>query len=106
MLAPEITPQVYDLPRAQADQHQHGQIAEPLHTLVGALVGIAQLLLPRTQVIHLGDDLANDFLDAAELGLDRLELFAGLDGGPVFRVGADVDVEFDVARRIQVAGGL
>lgn len=106
MLAPEITPQVHDLPCAQTDQHQHGQVAKPLDALVGALVGVPQLLLACAQVVHLGDDLADDFLDAAEFGFDGLELLAGLDGGPVLCVGADVDVEFDMARGVQVTGGL
>lgn len=106
MLAPEITPQVDDLPGTQANQHQHGQISKPLYTVVCALICVPQLLLPGAQVVHLGDDLADDFFKTAEFGLNRLELLTSLDGGPVLGVGADIDVEFNVAGGVQVAGGL
>jgi hypothetical protein len=49
------------------------------------------------------DDLGGELLDAAQLGLDGLELLGGLDGGPVLCVGANVDVELDCA---EVDGGL
>lgn len=103
MLAPEIAPQVHDLPRAQTNQHAHGQVSEPLYAIVRALVGIPQLLFPRAQVVHLRDNLADNLLDASQLGFDGLELLAGLDGGPVLCVGADVDVELDVAGGVEVA---
>ena len=106
MLAPEIAPQVDDLPGTQADQHEHGQIAEPLHTVVGALVCISKLLLPCAQVVHLGNDLGDDLFKTAQFCLDRLELLASLDGGPVLSVGADVNVEFNVTGGVQVARGL
>lgn len=51
------------------------------------------------------DDFASKFLDAAQVGLDGLELLVGLDGGPVLGVGANVDVELDVTGgRGRVAG--
>jgi hypothetical protein len=57
-------------------------------------------LLSCAEVFHLGDKLASDFLDAAELSLNRLELLGGLDGGPVLGVGADVDIELNMAGRV------
>lgn len=97
MLGPEVRAQVHNLPPPQPDEQPRGGHAEPLDARVGALVGVAQLLLAGAQVVHLADDLAGELFDAAELGLDGLELLGGLDGGPVFGVGADVDVEFDGA---------
>lgn len=97
MLGPEVGPQVHDLPHPQRHQQKGGAEAEPLDAVVGALVGVSQLLLARPQVVHLADDLGDHLLDAAEVGLDGLQLLGGLDGGPVLRVGADVDVEFHVA---------
>lgn len=97
MLRPKIRPQIHHLPRPQPDQHPHSPVRKPLHPLIGALVGIAQLLLPRAQVVHLGHDLGDQFLHAAQLRLDGFEFLLRLDRGPVARVGADVDVEFDVA---------
>lgn len=44
------------------------------------------------------DDFLSQLLDTAQLGLDRLELLGGLDGAPVFGVGANVNIELDVAR--------
>lgn len=97
---PEISPQVDDLPRTQADQHAYGPERKPLHPLIRALVGIPQLLLAVLHVFHLADDLLYQLFDASQLRLDRLQLLARLYRGPVFRVGADVDVELDVAVRI------
>lgn len=57
-------------------------------------------MLSGAEVLHLGDKLAGDFLDAAELSLNRLELLGGLDGGPVLGVGADVDIELNMAGRV------
>lgn len=98
MLGAEVSTQVHDLPRPQANEQPRRGHAEPLDARVGALVGVAQLLLAAAQVVHLADHLARQLFNAAELGLDGLELLGGLDGGPVLGVGADVDVEFDGAR--------
>lgn len=57
-------------------------------------------MLSCAEVFHLSDKLASDFLDAAELSLNRLELLGGLDGGPVLGVGADVDIELNMAGRV------
>jgi hypothetical protein len=97
MLGPEVSPQVHNLPSSQANEHTHGTECKPLHPLVGALVGITQTLLTRTEVIHLCDNVGDHLLDAAEVGLDRLELLLRLDGGPVAGVGADLDIEIDFA---------
>ena len=97
MLRPEIRAQVHNLPHPQANQQKGGAHAEPLDAVVGALVGVAQGLLAGAQVVHLADHLGDHLLDAAQLRLDGLELLGGLDGGPVLGVGADVDVELDVA---------
>ena len=97
---PEVRPQVQDLPDPEHDQDKGGAEPEPLDSVVGALVGVAQLLLPRPQVVHLAHDLGDHLLHTAKVGLDRLELLGGLDRGPVLRVGADVDVELDVAGRV------
>jgi hypothetical protein len=97
MLGPEVSAQVHDLPNPQGDQQERSAQAEPLDAAVCALVGVAQGLLAGSQIIHLGDDLGGQLLDAAQLRLDGLELLFGLDGGPVLGVGANVDVELDVA---------
>ena len=85
------------MPAPEADEEHGGANAEVLDAAVGALVGVAQLLLAGAQVIHLADDFGHHLLDAAQLRLDGLELLGGLDGRPVLGVGADVDVELDVA---------
>lgn len=100
---PEVCPQVHDLPAPEADQQQGCAEAEPLDAGVGALVGVAQLLLARAQVLHLVDDLGQHLLDAPQLGLDGLELLVGLDGGPVLGVGANVDVELNVPEAVAAA---
>lgn len=97
MLGPEVRPQVHNLPCPQNNEQPGRSDAEPLDTVVCALVGVAQLLLALAQVVHLADDLGGELLDAAQLGLDGLELLGGLDGGPVLCVGANVDVELDGA---------
>jgi hypothetical protein len=98
MLGSEVGPQVHDLPSPEADQQHGGADAKPLDARVGALVRVPQLLLACAEVVHLGDDLGDGLLDAAEVGLDGLQLLGGLDGGPVLGVGTDVDVELNVAR--------
>jgi hypothetical protein len=54
-------------------------------------------VLARAEIVHLAVDLGDELLDAAQLGLDGLELLGRLDRRPVLCVGADVDVELDVA---------
>jgi hypothetical protein len=54
-------------------------------------------LLTRTQVLHLGHDIGNHLLNAAEVCLNGLELLLRLDAVPVAGVGANVDVKFDGA---------
>ena len=103
MLTPEIRPQIHNLPSPQPHQHRHSSKSKPLDPLVRALIRIPQLLLATAQIIHFRNDLAHDFLDATEFGFDGLQLLAGLDCGPVFGVGADVNVEFDVAGRVRAA---
>lgn len=102
---PEVRPQVQDLPDPEHDQDEGGAEPEPLDPVVGALVGVAQLLLARPQVVHLAHDLGDHLLHTAKVRLDRLELLGGLDRGPVLCVGADVDVEFDVAGRVAKVPG-
>lgn len=97
MLGAEVGAQVEDLPGPEANQQPGGQDAEPLDAGVCALVGVAQLLLAVAQVLHLVDNLARELLDAAQVGLNGLELLVGLDRVPVLGVGTDVDVELDVA---------
>ena len=53
MLGTEVGAQVHDLPGPEADEQPGGGDAEPLDAVVGALVGIAQLLLALAQVVHL-----------------------------------------------------
>lgn len=103
MLAPEICAQVYNLPCSERYQHSHSEECKPLHTLVGALICVPQLLLSPPQVIHLLHNLADDFFDTAEFRFDGLQLLAGLDGGPVLRICADVDVQFNVSGRVDIA---
>lgn len=106
MLAAEISTQVHNLPRPETNQQPGRQDAKPLDTRVGALVCVAQLLLACAQVLHFRDDLGCHFLNLAQLCLDGLELLVGLDGGPVLCVGANVNVELDVARGGVCAAGL
>jgi hypothetical protein len=98
VLASEVRPQVDDLPRAQTDKHSHGTKCEPLDALVCALIGVSQLLLACSEIVHLGDNFCNDLLNPPQFGLDRLQLLASLNGAPVLGVSANVNVELDVAR--------
>lgn len=97
MLRPEVGAQVNNLPSTKTNQHTHSSESKPLHTLVGALVGITETLLTGTEVVHLGDDVSDHLLDAAEVGLDGLQFLLGLDAGPIAGVGTDFDVELDFA---------
>jgi len=92
MLASEVRPEVHDLPATKSHQRRHNRQRKELDTLVGALVGISQLLFAPPQVIHLVDDLGGDGFDASQLDFDRLQLFRRLDRGPVTRVRTDVHV--------------
>lgn len=97
MLATEVGAQIHNLPNPQTDE-QHGcSDAEPLDAGVGAFVGVAQLLLTRTQVVHLCHDLGNGLFDATQLSFDGLQLLSGLNSGPVLGVGTNINVEFNVA---------
>jgi hypothetical protein len=49
------------------------------------------------------NNLADDFFDPAQLCFDGLQLLTGLDGGPVLRICADVDVQFNVSGRVDIA---
>lgn len=105
MLGTEVSPEVHNLPRPETNQNPCSSDAEPLDTVVGALVGVAELLFSLAEVVHFLDDFLGQLLDTAEFSLDGLKLLGGLDGAPVFGVGADVDVEFDMARgRVGSAG--
>lgn len=97
---PEVCPQIQHLPDPKADEKESGAETEPLDTVVGALVSIPQLLLPRSQVVHLADNLGHHLLHSPQVGLDWLELLGCLDRGPVLGVGADIDVQLDVAGRV------
>lgn len=97
MLGAKVGAEVHDLPAPEADEEPGGADAEPLDARVCALVGVAELLLAGAEVLHLLDDLAGELLDAAQVGLDGLELVVGLDGGPVAGVGANLDVELNLA---------
>ena len=94
---PEISPEIYDLPRTQRNKHAHRPNRKPLHALIRAFIGVPQLLLPRSQVLHLRHDLVDRLFHPSQLGLDGLQLLGGLYRGPVLGVGADVNIELDVA---------
>lgn len=98
MLAPEVSPQVYNLPHSQRNQHAHCSDREPLHSLVRALICVSQLHLSPAQIIQLVNDLFRDLANAAKLGFYGLQLLAGLNRRPVLGIGAYVDVEFYVSR--------
>jgi hypothetical protein len=97
MLRPEVRSEVYNLPRTQSHEHAHGADSKPLDTLVCALIRVSQLDLTTPQVVQLGDNLRGNLADPLELCFHRLQLLAGLDGVPVLGVGADVNVQLDVA---------
>lgn len=99
MLGAEVGTEIHNLPSPETNQQPRGADAEPLDTVVGALVGIAQLLLTKTQVLHLVNNLGRQLLNAAQVCLDGLELLLGLDGGPVTGVGANIDIELNSAGR-------
>lgn len=103
MLTPKVRPQINNLPHSQPNQHAHSTESKPLNALIRALIRIPQLLLSAPEIIHLNHNLANNFFDATQFGFDGFELLAGLNGGPVFGVGADVNVEFDAAEWVDVA---
>lgn len=98
MLGPKVRPQIHDLPRPQPNQDPRSRDAKPLNTVVGALIGITQLLFPMAQIVHVAHNLLHLLLNVAQFRLKRLQLLRGLDGTPVLGVGADIDVELDVAR--------
>lgn len=108
MLRPKVSPQIHHLPSPQSNQHPHRPKRKPLHPLIRALIRIPQLLLARSQILHLANDLTDQLFDATQLGLDGPEFLLRLDGGPVTGVGADVDVELDGAGGVGdcVFGGL
>lgn len=98
MLAPEVGTKVHNLPSPKPNKHTHGTQRKPLDPLISALIGISKLLLATPQVIHLGDNLSNNLLDPPELRLNGLQLVGGSNGIPVLGIGANVNVELDVAR--------
>jgi hypothetical protein len=97
MLRPEVRSQIHNLPRTQRHEHSHGADSKPLDALVCALIRISQLDLAPSQVVQLGDNLRGNLADPLELCFHGLQLLAGLDCVPVLGVGADVDVQLDVA---------
>lgn len=100
MKIPKVSPQVNNLPSPQPDQHSHCPECKPFNTLISTLIGIPQSLLTSSEIFHFLDNLANQFFDAPKIRLDGLELFLSLNGGPVTRIGADVDIEFNGAVNI------
>lgn len=96
MLGSEVRPEIHNLPPPKSNEEESSAHAKPFNTVVGAFVGITELLLTSAQVVHLANNLANHFLDTAQIGLEWLKLLGGLDGGPVLGIGANVDVELDV----------
>lgn len=100
MLGSEVGTEVHDLPAPETNKEPGCSDTKPLDTVVGALVGVSELLFSGAEVLHLGHELAGDLLDTAELGFDGLELLSRLDGRPILGVGANVNVELDVAGRV------
>lgn len=99
MLRAEVGAQVHDLPSPETNKQPGSAHTKPLDTVVGALVGVAQLLLSATEVVHLHDKLGGQLLDTAQFSLDGLELFGSLNSGPILGIGTNVNVEFDMSRR-------
>lgn len=97
MLAAEVRPQIDNLPCAQPDQRHHDSSRKPLDALVRALVGIPQLLFAPPEVLHLSDNLTNNLLNTLQFDLDGLELLGSLDSVPIAGVGANIDVELNLA---------
>lgn len=100
MLGSEVGTEVHDLPAPETNKEPGCSDTKPLDTVVGALVGVSELLFSGAEVLHLGHELAGDLFDTAELSFDGLELLSRLDGRPILGVGANVDVELDVAGRV------
>jgi len=98
VLRPEIRPQVHNLPRPKSNQHPHRPESKPLNPLIRALVCISELLLSHPQVLHLSNNLLDILLDPPQLSINRLKLLRSLDCRPISCIGADVDIELDVAR--------
>src|SRR4051812_21490274 len=97
MLRPEISPQIHNLPCTKANQHSHRSQSKPFDSLIRALIRISELLLSMSQVLHLSDNLIDVLLDSSQLSVDRAELLCGLNGRPISGIGANIDIEFDVA---------
>ena len=97
---PKIRPQVHNLPGAQTNQHAHCPKCKPLDPFIRALICISKLLLPDPQILHLLHDFIHCLLNPPQVCLDRLQLLHGLNGRPVLRVSADVDVQLNVSARI------
>lgn len=96
-IIPKVSPQINNLPSTQPNQHPHSPKRKPLNPLIRTLIGIPQPLLASPEILHLINNFTDQLLDVTKVRLDRFELFLSLDAGPVARVSADVDVEFDGA---------
>ena len=70
---------------------------KPLDPLICAFICVSQFLLPHPQVFHLIHNLIDSLLNPPQLGLDGFQLLRSLDGRPISRVGADIDVQLDMA---------
>lgn len=97
MLRPEISPQIHNLPCTKANQHSHRTQSKPFDSLIRALIRISELLLSLSQVFHLSDNLFDVLLDSSQFSVDREELLCGLNSRPISGIGANIDIEFDVA---------
>ncbi len=98
MLTPKVRPKIHNLPRAQSNKHTHSENSKPLNPLIRTLICISELLLSSPQIIHLSNNLANRLLNTAKLRFNGLELLVSGNGAPVLCVGANINVELDVAR--------
>lgn len=92
---PEISPQINNLPSSKSNKCSHDREGKPLHTLICRLVRIAQFLLARSQVLHLTDNLWNNLLNASQLNFDRLEFLGSLNGRPVTRISANINIKLN-----------
>lgn len=97
MLAPEIRPQINNLPSSQRHQNTHGPQTEPLDPLVRALIRISELHLSCPQIIHLLYNLLRALADPPQFRFHGFQLLASLDSAPVLGVRADIDVQLDTA---------